>query len=120
MLPSSGICILEKGILASSPNGVGNFFHKTYMGGVHGTNNFFSKTLHWTVHPDRDAEWFENETKNMSKRKIAQEYEAEFLTSGDTFVQAEDISYVSSIVCDPRYKDGIDRNLWILQNQIPY
>ena len=108
-----------KCILASSPNGVGNFFHKTYMGGVHGTNNFFSKTLHWTVHPDRDAEWFENETKNMSKRKIAQEYEAEFLTSGDTFVQAEDISYVSSIVCDPRYKDGIDRNLWIWQDQIP-
>jgi hypothetical protein len=40
----------------------------------------------WDVHPERDQAWFEKETKNMSKRQIAQELLCNFNTSGDTVV----------------------------------
>ena len=69
-LSTGGRCIA-----LSTPNGVGNWFHKTCVGAESGENNFNLTTLMWDVHPERDEEWFKKETKNMSKRQIAQELE---------------------------------------------
>ena len=60
-------------IALSSPNGVGNWFHKTYVAADNGESNFHPTRLHWTLHPERDQEWFEETTKNLSRRTIAQE-----------------------------------------------
>ena len=43
------------------------------------------------VHPDRDLNWFEKETRNMSKREIAQELECNFNMSGETVFAPEDL-----------------------------
>jgi len=59
-------------IALSTPNGVGNWFHQTYIDASTATNEFNATKLFWTVHPDRDQEWFDRETKNLSKREIAQ------------------------------------------------
>ena len=48
-LSTGGSCIA-----LSTPNGVGNWFHKTWVGAEEGTNQFNWIKLHWTVHPDRD------------------------------------------------------------------
>ena len=60
-------------IALSTPNGVGNWFHKTYIDAEVGENDFHPVNLPWDVHPERDQRWFEKETKNMSRRQIAQE-----------------------------------------------
>ena len=38
----------------STPNGVGNWFHRTWMDAEDGLNDFNFTRLHWTVHPDRE------------------------------------------------------------------
>ena len=58
-------------IALSTPNGVGNWFHKTYTEAADGSNDFHPILLNWDVHPDRDQAWFEKETRNMSRREIA-------------------------------------------------
>jgi hypothetical protein len=67
----------------------------------------------WDVHPERDAEWFERETKNMSKRQIAQELLCNFNTSGDTVIHPDDLTWIHNCIKDPDYRTGHDRNFWI-------
>lgn len=100
-------------IALSSPNGVGNWFHTTYIDAESGVNAFKPTKLHWSLHPDRDQRWFENETKNMSQRQIAQEYECSFNASGETVVAPDDIDRIEKMVCEPKHKVGFDRNYWI-------
>ena len=69
-LSTGGRCIA-----LSTPNGVGNWFHQIYIDAEQEKNDFHHVILPWDVHPERDQEWFENETKNMSRRQIAQELE---------------------------------------------
>ena len=44
-------------IILSTPNGVGNFFHKTWVGAEDETNTFNTIRLHWSVHPERNQDW---------------------------------------------------------------
>jgi len=100
-------------IAISTPNGVGDWFHETYVGAESGDNEFFPVSLKWDAHPDRDQKWFEIETKNMSKRQIAQEYECNFNTSGDTVVHPDDIMRIKGMIKEPTHRVGFDRNTWI-------
>jgi hypothetical protein len=100
-------------IALSTPNGVGNWFHKTYVESSENKNNFHSVSLPWTVHPERGEEWFKNETKNLSKRQIAQEYECNFNASGETVINGDDIQTLKKLVSEPKYKTYIDRNYHI-------
>ena len=100
-------------IAISTPRGVGDWFHETYVGAESGDNEFFPVSLPWDAHPDRDPNWFEIETKNMSKRQIAQEYECNFNTSGDTVVHPDDIMRIKGMIKEPVYRVGFDRNTWI-------
>ena len=100
-------------IALSTPNGVGNWFHKTYIDSENGGNNFKPTKLPWTLHPEYDQRWFENMTKNMSKRQIAQEFECNFNQSGETVINAEDIRRMRDFAKEPQYKTYVDRNLHI-------
>ena len=100
-------------IAISTPNGVGDWFHETYVGAESGENEFYPVNLPWDMHPERDQKWFETETKNMSKRQIAQEYECNFNTSGDTVIHPDDIMRIKSMIKEPIYRVGFDRNTWI-------
>ena len=107
-LSTGGRCIA-----LSTPNGVGNWFHKNCVDAESGINNFNLTTLPWDVHPERDQEWYKKETKNMSKRQIAQELECNFNTSGETVIDPECMQWLLSNVCEPKYRTGFDRNFWI-------
>jgi len=110
-------------IALSTPNGVGNWFHTTYVDSVSGVNAFKPTELHWSRHPDRDKKWFENETKNMSPRQIAQEYECNFNASGETVINPEDLQRIHAELTPPQYKTGYDRNFWIWEKYeegVPY
>ena len=107
-LSTGGRCIA-----LSSPNGVGNWFHKTYVEASEGKNDFHPTKLLWDVHPDRDTAWYEKETKNMSARDAAQELECSFNMSGETVFHGSDISIIEENISEPKYKTGFDRNMWI-------
>ena len=100
-------------IALSTPNGVGNWFHKTYIEAEEGSNDFHPVNLRWDVHPDRDQTWFAKETRNMSRREVAQELECNFNTSGESVIHPDDIAWLESGICDPKYRTGFDRNMWI-------
>lgn len=111
-LSTGGRCIA-----LSTPNGVGNWFHKIYMEADSKANDFYPTKLPWQVHPDRNQEWFEKETRNMSRREIAQELECNFNMSGETVFNPEDLEVLQSAVKDPNYRTGFDRNLWIWEER---
>jgi len=107
-LSTGGRCIA-----LSTPNGVGNWFHQTYTDAAEQRNSFKTTRLAWDVHPDRDKEWFERETQNMSKRDIAQELECNFNMSGETVIHPDHIEKLAQRVCEPKYRTGFDRNYHI-------
>mgnify|MGYP003639316973 CR=1 FL=1 len=107
-LSTGGRCIA-----LSTPNGVGNWFHKTCIDADSNANNFYITKLLWDAHPDRDQLWYDKETKNMSKRQIAQELECNFNVSGETVVHPDDLEYYLKGVTAPKYRTGFDRNYWI-------
>jgi len=113
-LSTGGRCIA-----LSTPNGVGNWFHKTCTDALSGANNFNITTLSWEVHPDRDEQWYKKETKNMSKRQIAQELECNFNTSGETVIDSDDMQWLLSQAREPKYRTGFDRNFWIWEEYDP-
>ena len=117
-LSTGGRCIA-----LSTPNGVGNWFHKTYTEAETEMNDFHPIKLFWDVHPDRDQEWYEKETRNMSKRQIAQELECSFNASGETVINSEDLQRIHGHIMDPIYRTGYDRNMWIWEKYeegVPY
>jgi len=112
-LSTGGRCIA-----LSTPNGVGNWFHKTCNDAETRANNFKLTSLAWDVHPDRDQTWFEKETKNMSKRQIAQELECNFNMSGETVIHPDDLTWMESTIKEPQYRTGFDRNFWIWEKAV--
>ena len=111
-LSTGGRCIA-----LSTPNGVGNWFHKIYSEAENESNDFFPTKLPWDVHPDRNEQWFEKETRNMSRREIAQELECNFNMSGETVFAAEDLELYHDMIRKPKYRTGFDRNLWIWEER---
>ena len=106
-------------IALSTPNGVGGWFYKTYVDSEARRNDFHPTKLLWDTHPDRDQTWFENETKNMSMRQIAQELECNFNTSGETVIHPDDIKFIEQNIREPKYRTGFDRNFWIWEEFKP-
>ncbi len=96
-------------IMLSTPNGVGNVFHKTYVDAETHVTDFNPIRVEWWEHPEHISDltidektgkhtstWFRNETKGLTAREIAQEYECQFLASGDTYFTADLITKVQS------------------------
>lgn len=74
-------------IILSTPNGVGGQYHKIYTDAEAGLNEFNPIKFMWDVHPERDQAWFDKETRNMSKKQIAQEL---LCVAGNTRIITED------------------------------
>lgn len=102
-----------RAIVLSTPNGVGGQYHKLYVEGESGSNEFNAIKLPWDVHPERDQVWFDNESKNMSRKQIAQELLCDFAASGDTFLNAAELDYVMSTTQTPIEKWGPDAGVWV-------
>jgi hypothetical protein len=80
----------------STPTGVGTWFHETWQKATEGEgikktsdtpeiwegigrNDFHPIKLHWSIHPDRDQEWRDEQARTMGEKKAARE-----CFSGDT------------------------------------
>ena len=77
-----------KVIISSTPNGIGNPFHKIYTGAVAGLNNYKHMKVHWWDVPGRDEAWKKETIANTSETQFRQEYSVEFLGSSNTLIGA--------------------------------
>ena len=129
-LATGGDCIV-----LSSPNGIGNWFHKTYIEAEAGTTekvgnatiSFNPIKLPWNLHPDRDAEWGRLEKRKIGEQAFAQEHDCDFLQSGNNVVSVKALQWyeehpteeepaddgVRPFVREPEEKTWVDKGLWI-------
>lgn len=81
-------------IILSTPNGVGNLFHKLWQKAVEGKTPeglepFNAIRLDWFLHPDRDQEWRDQQDYLLGKRQAAQECDCDFLSSGNSLIDGK-------------------------------
>lgn len=101
-------------IALSSPNGQSNWFYRTYSRAqIDPNSTFLPIELKWHVHPDRDQAWFDRESADMSAQEIAQEFNCDFLASGNTVVDPKHIAAAEKHVIEPQEKRGLGNDLWI-------
>ena len=98
----------------STPNGIGNWFHQTWEKAESGENSFLPIKLPWTVHPERDESWREQQDSDLGPRMAGQECDCDFLASGDTVFEPDDmLFYEQTYLKEPLERRGVDGNLWI-------
>ncbi len=108
-LTTGGSCIA-----LSTPNGVGNWFHKTWVEAEEGRGVFNFIKLHWTVHPDRDQTWRDEQDELLGLQSAAQECDCDFITSGTSVIDATILQECrDKSAKDPIEKRGVDSNLWV-------
>ena len=101
----------------STPNGIGNWFHSTYVKAEVAENSFVPIKLPWTVHPERNQVWRDMQDRDLGPRMAAQECDCDFLSSGETVFEPEDLQfYEETYQKDPAEKRGVDGNLWVWES----
>jgi len=108
-----------RAIVLSTPNGVGGQYYDIYTQAECGDNDFNAIKLTWDVHPERGDEWFNKETKNMTKRQIAQELLCDFQSSGETFITQKDIEFLMISIKNPVERWGPQNAVWVWKYSIP-
>ena len=103
-------------VILSTPNGVGGQYYKLWTEAESGLNDFNPIRLPWYVHPDHDQEWFDKETRNLPRRKVAQEFLCDFITSGDTVLQPGELDRMREMIQNPITKSGPQNGVWIWRN----
>ncbi len=98
----------------STPTGVGTWFHETWQKATKGDrikkvstnpevwkgvgeNDFHPIKLHWSLHPERDQEWRDEQTRTMGEKKAARECDCDFSTSGDTVIDQQIIKWYDKV-----------------------
>jgi hypothetical protein len=108
-LTTGGSCIA-----LSTPNGVGNWFHKTWIEAEEARGMFNPIKLHWSVHPDRNQEWRDEQDTLLGPSSAAQECDCDFLTSGTGVIDPIVLEKLRKNNCiEPVEKRGIDGNMWV-------
>jgi hypothetical protein len=103
-----------KAIVLSTPNGVGNFFHRTWVEADAKKNKFHTIKLPWHLHPERDQTWRDEQTKLLGPKMAAQECDCDFATSGNTVIDVPILDfYKQSKVRPPVETRGMDKSYWI-------
>ena len=106
-------------IVLSTPNGVGNLFHKLWVQAENetvseGLETFNPINLKWDLHPERDQQWRDQQTVLLGEKQAAQECDCDFTSSGHTIVEGDLLAwYEANMVKDPLEKRGINGDYWI-------
>ncbi len=103
-----------RAIILSTPNGVGNFFYKTWVDAEAKRNKFNTIKLPWHLHPERNQKWRDEQTALSGVKGSAQECDCDFTTTGNTVIEIPTIEfYKAEKVKDPIEMRGIDKGYWI-------
>jgi hypothetical protein len=116
-----------RAIILSTPNGVGNWFHRMWVEADKKKNDFKTLRLPWALHPERDQRWRDEQTKQLGEKGASQECDCDFLTSGNNLVDLMILKeYEDHAVKDhPTFgvQDPIEMRyaqaLWVFENPVP-
>lgn len=106
-------------VVLSTPNGVGNQFHKMWVQATEGVveeglEAFHPIELMWDLHPERDETFEKIERTQLGERAFAQEYACDFISSGHTVVDGLIIKwYEDNLVEEPIEKRGPGGDYWL-------
>ena len=78
-----------RAIILSTPNGVGNWFHRMWVNAEKKKNDFHTLRLHWNLHPERDQDWRDEQTKQLGAKGASQECDCDFLSSGTNVIDLQ-------------------------------
>lgn len=105
-------------IILSTPNGVGGLYYDLYTAAEAKKNDFNPIKLSWDLHPERDQAWFEEQSRQLGSRKrVLQELLCQFIGSGDTFFQNEEMLWLTSLKTEPS-KDPENKDLWVWKSPV--
>ena len=99
----------SKIIVASTPNGTGNLFHKIYTGAVKGENGFNPLRIEWDEIPGRDEEWKQKQIKALgSFESFQQEFGNVFLDNSQQSIDEALFDRLKNECRDPKHvlKEG--------------
>ena len=89
--------------ILSTVNGMANLYYDLYHDAELGKNNFNTISIHWREHPEYTEEWAEETRSNVGERAWLQEYEGEFLGTGETFIDGGTLQNVKSQTSEDFY-----------------
>ena len=99
---------------------MGNWFHTMWLDAEEEKNNFNTIKLHWTVHPERDQAWRDEQDKDLGERLASQECDTDFLASGNNVVNPFIVQwYKNEYMEDPLDKRSVDKGLWVWKHPEP-
>ena len=103
-----------KCIILSTPNGTGNFFHKTWVKAEAEENKFNTIRLHWSVHPDRAQDWRDEQDSLLGPKMAAQECDCDFISSGHTVVEGALLQWFKETYQqEPQERRGLGGDYWL-------
>lgn len=88
-------------IINSTPYGLSNWYHSTWVDAIAGGNDFIPIRLYWRMHPERDDKWYDQMSKALGPKRTAQEIDGDFLGSGNSVFDLVDIKSIED--CLPDY-----------------
>lgn len=95
----------SKIVITSTPNGDNNIFYKLCKGAEQGTNGWAYDSVVWSDIPGRDEKWREQTMATVGGLDaFAQEFEAIFISSRNSFVNEEIIQNLKYKVSPPIYE----------------
>jgi hypothetical protein len=93
----------SKILIASTPNGTGNLFHKLNEGSEKNENGFVTERVPWYDVPGRDEKWKQEQLKALgSVESFLQEFEVQFLSVGDSSIDDALFYELSQQCTDPK------------------
>lgn len=87
-------------IINSTPYGVGNFYHSTWVDSVSGVNGISPIRLYWQMHPDRGQDWYDEMASVLGPKRTAQEIDGDFLSSGNSVFELSDIKSIEDMLSE--------------------
>ncbi len=94
----------SKIFIASTPNGTDNLFYKLYMDGQNKKSNWYAEKMLWYEIPGRDEKWKQETIQSIgSEEAFRQEFDCEFLETGDSFIDEEYFAKLESLITDPKH-----------------
>ena len=104
-------------MMISTPNGIsglGKFYFEMYDQAVREENSFVPVRVHWSLVPEYDDAWYEDQCRNLKwdYQKIAAELELSFVSSGATFIPGPVLDTIDITMPST---SSYDKKLWIWQ-----
>lgn len=87
-------------IVNSTPYGVGNFYHSSWVDAVSGDSPLSPIRLRWQMHPERDQDWYDEMSRALGTKRTAQEIDGDFLSSGNSVFDLADIKAIEQCLSD--------------------